>query len=182
MSILKDPARNTTVIAGTGNLASTQPAVVSGASRAELRFLTVENIGGGGQWSNAMYNNWADSLKLSHVTLKSSGESQFGHIGMSNNHSTLSAVDVTVNVSGNGANEGITNSYTSFVANNLNLTVTGNSDVIGLYNDPAARHLNNVKIRITGGGSMATPFGMAEESRSRSQIPTLLLQMDAMEC
>jgi hypothetical protein len=99
---------NTTII--TGHIDSSSSAVVSGANNAELRFLTVQNTGGGSS-ARALCTNNLDTLlkpssfKITNVTASASGGQQ--NSGVVNAYSSPTMTNVTASGSGGTNNWGV---------------------------------------------------------------------------
>ena len=151
---------------------------VIGANNAELRFLTVENVGGTTN-AVAIYNG-ATSPRLTHITLNVSGGTH--NYGITNNNgSSPMMTDVTVTVSGGTSSIGVDNSYGSspsmtdvvvsatggmdynfgvYIRNSSptlmggRVTTSGGNSAVGIYNTTdSSPTLMNVAVTVTGGTS-----------------------------
>lgn len=83
----------------TGDIDSALSGVVRGVNNAELRFLTVENTGGGFE-AVAIYNNGASPM-LTNLTATASGAT-VGNTGIYNESSSPTMMNVTATASGGG--------------------------------------------------------------------------------
>jgi len=123
-----------------GNIVDSLLGVVNGANNAELRFLTVEHMGGG-NYSSAMYNSSA-SPKITNVTAIASSASA-NNYGIYNDNSSPKMTNVTVNVTGTGSSNsrGIYNYTSSPSMMNVNITVSGGSTARGIDNNASSAPL-----------------------------------------
>ena len=104
---------------------------VQGASNAELRFLTVENTGGGGD-AIAIFNEGA-SPRLTHVTASSLGEST--NIGVKNLDSSPTMTEVTAIARAGSTNYGVYNTDgSSPTMMYVTAEAHGGSNSYGVYN------------------------------------------------
>ena len=87
---------NTTII--TGHIDSNASGVVQGANNAEIRFLTVQNTGGG-SCAIAIYNTSA-SPKITNVTASASGGTGSHNRGVYNDFSSPTMTNVVASASG----------------------------------------------------------------------------------
>ncbi len=115
---IQGSGESTTKITSYNTDAST--GTVTGASNAELRFLTVENAGSGDQYSVqvAFYNENTDSMRLTHVTLTT-----YSNVGntldgiASSNATNLTLSNVSINCL-EAPNEPLTQYYINGIATN----------------------------------------------------------------
>ena len=160
---IQGAGEDVTKITTVGSPAGQMIATLNGASNAELRYLTVENIGHNA-FAVAM-TNWGTSPHLSHVTLTSStGTNET--IGMySSNGASPTTDDVTILVTGapgtGNLNVGVECvSCTNPVLNHADITVTalaGNYHSYPIYvNYSGSLSVNNVNATVTGTTSDAT--------------------------
>lgn len=105
-----------------------------GASNAELRFLTVENTGGSGDETTAIYNGSA-SFRLTHVTATASGGS-IANYGVWNEVSSPKMTHVTATAWGGVLSVGVFNngSLSSPEMMHVTATASGGSENRGVYN------------------------------------------------
>jgi hypothetical protein len=140
---IEGSGENTTVIQGTIDLAST--GVVNGASNTELRFLTVKNIGTGGNLAYAIFNNNATAIKITNVTAIASGAASNYGVASSSSFPTL--LNVTATASGGTGSYAVINGGGSLATLiNVNATAEG----IAVYNHSSSAMLENVKATATG--------------------------------
>jgi hypothetical protein len=126
---IEGSGEKTTKITGAVTSASLPPTngTVYGASNAELRFITVENTGGGG-YSVALLNSSVPSPSILHVTASATG--------------------------GTSCNYGVYNYYsTSPVMTNVTASGTGGTNSYGVYNNSSSPVMTNVTASGTGGTS-----------------------------
>ena len=120
--------------------------VVEGSSNAELRFLSVQNTGGG-MYAVAI-NSYVESVKISNVTaLASGGTTQ--SVGIEINHSqdfAFTAKNVTVIVSGTSTNCGILNIDSNPTLINMNIKASDGSLNYGIYDSNDIGSANPLKI------------------------------------
>jgi hypothetical protein len=137
----------TTKITYTGS-DSLYTGTVIGASNAELRFLTVENTGGGMTCAVAIYNYLA-SPRLTHVTATATGGTN--NLGMFNDSSSPVMTNVTATATGGTYNNyGVYNSSSSPVMTNVTSTATGGTYSYGVYNYYSSSPvINNSQIKGT---------------------------------
>jgi hypothetical protein len=106
--------------------------VVSGASDAELRHLTVENTGGGSADAVAIFNDSA-SPRLSNVTATAAGAES--NQGVVNAGSSPTMTDVSATADGGSFARGMENSTSSPKMTNVIVTASGGStENTGMYN------------------------------------------------
>ena len=140
----------TTKITYTGS-ASPYTGTVVGASSAELRFLTVENTGGGAFYASAIFNFGA-SPRLTHVTASASGGTY--NYGVNNSSSSSPAMtNVTANASGGTNSYGVFNTSSSPAMTNVSASASGgSSDNYGVYNySSSSPTMTNVTASASGG-------------------------------
>ncbi|HJQ30298.1 MAG TPA: pertactin-like passenger domain-containing protein [Rubrobacter sp.] len=157
----------TRITASVGGGFAASSSVVSGASDAELRHLTVENTGGTGEYVMAIFNASA-SPRLSNVTATASGGTDI-NVGVNNASSSPTMNDVTATASGAGGNAafGVSNSGGSF-PKMTDVTAKG-SDApynVGINNAGSSPTMNDVSAKAEGG---ANARGMENSTSS----PTL---------
>ena len=146
---IEGSGENVTVIQG--NIDSFSSGVVTGASNAELRFLTVKNTGGG-LYAMAIRTEDA-SPKLTNVTAIASGASSLNY-GVSNSFSSPTMINVTATASGasNNTNAGVDNMSSSPVMTNVTATASGGSDLnVGVANNGGSPVMTNVTATASGG-------------------------------
>jgi hypothetical protein len=116
----------------TGSLSGLSTGIIEGADNAELRFLTVENLGSGAD-KNGIYNNNV-SPKITNVTAIASGGPSGPNNGIYNNASSPVMTNVTaLAVTGGGSNYGIYNNASSPVMMNVTVSSTGGGSNYGVY-------------------------------------------------
>jgi hypothetical protein len=128
---IEGSGENTTII--TGNIDSDTSGVVRGANHAEIRFLTVQNSGGGlYAIAVAIYNSSA-SPKMTNVTASASGTGDIC-IGVYNNSSS-SPTMTNVKASGSGGtyNYGVLNFNSSPTMTNVTASGSGGTNNRGVY-------------------------------------------------
>jgi len=138
---IEGSGENVTIISG--NISGTGSGVVQGSSDAELRFLTVENRGGGAA-AVAIRNSNA-SPKLTNITVKVSGSNDSRGIYNIINGSPI-MTNVTVAATGGNEAYGIfcdVNSYAKM--NNVNVLASGNT-CVGLESGQSTLELMNSRI------------------------------------
>jgi hypothetical protein len=136
---------NTTII--TGSIDSGSSGVVRGASNAEIRFLTVRNIGGGSN-AVAIYNTSA-SPKITNVTVSASdGTSNYG---VYNGSSSPTMTNVTVFVSGGESTEGVINFSSSPWMTDVTVSASGEGFNFAVDNYSSSPTMTNVTASASGG-------------------------------
>jgi hypothetical protein len=141
--------QNTTKI--TGTVSNPASGLVTGADNAELRFLTVENIGGSSD-KNAIYNSSASPM-LTHVTATASGGSSGPNIAIYNLSSSPAMTNVTAAALGGSNCYGIYNNSSSPVFSNVTVSASGGGPNYGIYNSSSVLTLKDVTIVSNGGGN-----------------------------
>jgi hypothetical protein len=140
---------------------------VVGKNNAELRFLTVENTGGGTH-ATAIFNGSA-SPRLTHVTASARGSSF--RRGVRNYSSSPKMTNVTAFVQGTtGTNYGVYNdSASSPTMRNVTAFLSSASGTsYGVYNDNASSpKMTNVTVFVHGGG---TNYGVYNDNASSPTI------------
>lgn len=137
----------TTKITAAGGF-SADAATVMGANEAELRFLTVENTGGGATYAIGLYNNVA-SPRLTHVTATASGGSNKNY-GVYNFISSPTMTDVTATASGDTYNYGVYNyNYSSSTMTDVTATASGGTYNYGVYNYNSSATIDHSTLRGT---------------------------------
>ncbi len=115
----------------TGNREGWSAGVLRGADNAELRFLTVENTGGG-TYSVAIFNS-SCSPAMTRVTAKASGGTD--NHGIRNYSSSPIMTNVTAEASGDRYNYGVFNSDDSSpIMTDVTAKASGGSNSGGVYN------------------------------------------------
>jgi len=124
---------------------------VHGASNAELRSLTVENIGAN-SLAVAVYN-FGVSPSLLHVTLLASGGTNTSYGMVIGNSATPRLNDVTINITGNAINTGIYTVDSSPSMNDLAITSSGGTGNDGILSIGSSSDLdmNNIIVTVSGG-------------------------------
>jgi hypothetical protein len=151
---IEGSGENTTIIKGSigGNDHTT--AVVLGANNAEIRFLTVKNIGEG-EYLTAIYNSIA-APKITNVTVIATGG--FISHGVYNVF-TSSPIMTNVNITATGVSNGIgvRNFTSSPTMTNISITASGGASGTGIYNDSfSSPVMTNVIATALGGDSYNT--------------------------
>ena len=122
---IEGSGENTTTISSmhsSGTSGATSATVV-GADKTEIRFLTVENLGGS-TYAHAIYNDSA-SPKITNVTATASGGTQYNY-GVTNSSSSATLTNVTATASGGTISNGVTNtSGSSPTLTNVTATASG---------------------------------------------------------
>lgn len=144
---IEGSGENTTLILGSveGNFTG----VVTGANNSEIRFLSIQNTGGG-EYANAIYN-YMSSPKITNVTATASGGNVT--IGISNFvDSSPSMTNVTSTASGSFSNLGISNKVSSSpIMTNVAATASGGTSNGGVYNESSSPKMTNVTATASGG-------------------------------
>jgi len=105
--------------------------VINGANNAELRFLSVENTGGG-YFAKAI-SNYKSSPTLTHITVEASGGSF--NFGVSNVSSAPKMTNVKVSAMGGGYSYGVANYFSSFPSlASSTIEASGATYNYGVYN------------------------------------------------
>jgi hypothetical protein len=127
--------------------------VVSGASDAELRHLTVENTGGG-TYAMAIFNGSA-SPRISNVT--ATGEGADRNRGVVNADSSPRMTDVTATASGGSSAFGVDNSGgSSPTMTDVTATASGGNNACGMENSTSSPKMTNVSVTASGGSTENT--------------------------
>ena len=131
---IEGSGQNVTVITGTVSSDSFPPTngVVNGASKAEIRFLTVKNIGSGSDVVAIL--NISASPSMTNVTATASGGTY--HYGVFNTSSSSPTMtNVTATASGGTNNYGVyDNDSSSPTMTNVTATASGGTSSYGVYN------------------------------------------------
>jgi pectin methylesterase-like acyl-CoA thioesterase len=128
-------------------LAST--GTVVGASNAELRFLTVENVSGANAYSIAIYN-YAASPSLLHVTATASDGAD--SYGLYNHNSSPRMTDVTATAFRGTSTHAVFNGSSSPSMTNVKAIASGGSaNNIGVENYSSAPDMTNLTATASGG-------------------------------
>jgi hypothetical protein len=169
----------TKITASGGGSFSAGSSVVSGASDAELRHLTVENTGGGSTYAMGIFNGSA-SPRLSNVT--ATGEGADSNRGVVNAGSSPTMTDVTATASGGASafgvdnsggsfpkmtdvtakgsgapyNVGIVNAGSSPTMTDVTATASGGSNARGMENSTSSPKMTNVSATASGGSTENT--------------------------
>jgi hypothetical protein len=139
---IEGSGENTTKI--TGNIDSSTAGIVNGASNAEIRFLSIENTGGGA-YAYAIYNNTA-SPKITSVAAHASGSTSSR--GVYNYYSSPTMFDVTATAS--GANSfGIFSFFSS--PHMTGVTASASGGGIGIQNYRSSPIMSGVTATSSGG-------------------------------
>ena len=136
---------NTTFI--TGHIDSETSGVVLGASNAEIRFLTVQNTGGG-TYAIAIYNDSA-SPKITNVTASASGGQD--NWGVFNSASSPTMTNVTASASGGTYSYGVWNNSSSPTMTNVTASASGGANSYGVFNNSSSPTMTNVTASASGG-------------------------------
>jgi hypothetical protein len=134
---MEGSGENTTTI--TGHIDGLDAGVVSGASNAEIRFLTVRNTGGG-DWAVAIYNASA-SPKMTHVTASVSGGTH--NYGVRNLSSSPTMTHVTAFASGGTSGVGVGNNNSSPTMTHVIASASGGTQNIGVSNYSSSSTMTN---------------------------------------
>jgi hypothetical protein len=147
---IEGSGENVTILSGT--LDAQLPGVVNGASNAEIRFLRVENRGGGGHSNSTALSPGNASPKITNVTVTASGGST--NYGVLSEFSSPTMTNVTVTASGGSTNYGVYNTYASPTMTNLTITVSeGGGYNYGVYNTHSSPTMTNITVNVSGGYS-----------------------------
>ncbi len=131
-----------------GNLDSNTSGVVTGASNAEIRFLTVDNTGGG-NYAVAILNS-SNSPSIFKVTATASGGAA-NNDGVFNYYSSSTMTNVTATTSGGTNNFSVINYSSSPVMTNVTATASGGTYSYGVYNYYSSSTMTNVTATGSGG-------------------------------
>lgn len=132
-----------------GNIGFASTAVLRGANNAELRFLTVENTGGG-TFAEAIYNS-SQSPAITNVTATASGGSYL-NVGIHNYNSSSVMTNVTASASGGGTDiRGVFNVLGTPVMAHVTATASGGTYNYGVYNDASTPEMKDVTASASGG-------------------------------
>lgn len=135
---------------------SASTGTVVGASNAELRSLTVENVGGINTAAIAIYN-YAASPGILHVTATASDGAD--SYGIYNNNSSPLMRDLTANASRGTSTHAIFNGTSSPIMTNVTANAFGGSGSnAGVENYSSSPEMTDVKITASGGSGYT--FGM----------------------
>jgi hypothetical protein len=138
------------------------------AITAEIRHLTINNTGGGNNYSTGVWTeDVADgSFSMLHVTATASGGGS-SYYGVSNISSSPSMNNVTATATGGtNVNYGVSNYNSSPSMTNVTATATGGTNNFGVYNNVSSSPtMNNVTATATGG---TYNYGVVNSSSSPS--------------
>ena len=135
-------------------------AIVRGANRSALSFLTVENTGGVGIFSIALYNDHV-SPKVSNVIATATGGT--ANYGVHNGSSSPEMTNVTASAAGGEGNYGVYNTSSSPVMMNVTATVTGGTTNFGVSNNSSSPEMTSCIVTASGG---TNNYGVANSSSS----------------
>ena len=158
---IEGSGENTTTIIGA--ISSSNPyasGTVTGASNAEIRFLTVANTGTGA-YTEAILNS--ASFSMLHVTATASGG--LHNYGVYNTSSSPTMTNVTATASGGSYNYGVNNISSSPTM--VNVTAAGSGAGIVNY---GVRNISSsptmINVTVTASGALAANYGVANDSSS----------------
>jgi hypothetical protein len=144
---MEGSGENTTII--TGHIDSQTSGVVRGASRAEIRFLTVRNTGGGTD-AVAIYNTSA-SPKITNVTAYASGGS-YNYGVFNNSSSSPTMTNMTALASGGNDSYGVINISSSPTMTTMTASASDGTANFGVYNmDSSSPTMTNMTASASGG-------------------------------
>jgi hypothetical protein len=132
---IEGSGENVTIIRGGSD--NNNEILVGMSNHTEIRFLTVENIGGGLN-STAIFSPPALEVKIANVTMIASGGIE-GNYGFSTFTvfiplpSSIKLLNATIKVSGDSINYGVANYSSILSMKNVAITVTGGSMNYGVY-------------------------------------------------
>jgi hypothetical protein len=121
--------------------ASTTAFSVTGASSAELRFLTVESLTG-----RNVYTYLAEDLRLTHVTINGVAPSGSSNIGVWCVTSTLTLTDVAINLSGGTGVKGINARDCSMTVENSSISANTGIALANVLEGPFTVNVINSQI------------------------------------
>jgi hypothetical protein len=184
----------TTINCACGNAFFTElsATVSAGNIVAEIRHLTINNTGGGNDYSTGVWTeDVADgSFSMLHVTATASGSgsSYYGvhndssspsmdnvtatatggtyNYGVSNYYSSPSMSDVTATATGGTSNRGVSNVSSSPSMTNVTAAATGGTNNYGVYNNNSSPSMTNVTAAATGGTSNRGVYNISVSSPS----------------
>ena len=160
----------TTINCACSNASNTElsATVSAGNIVAEIRHLTINNTGGGNDYSTGVWTeDVADgSFSMLHVTATASGSGS-SYYGVSNFSSSPSMDNVTATATGGTYNYGVFNYDSSSPSmNNVTATATGGTNAGGVYNTQSSSpSMNNVTATASGTGNN---FGVINNNSSPS--------------
>ncbi len=138
---------------------------VIGADHAELRFLSVENTGGGDIESAVAIFNGSASPTLTHITASASG--LYDNRAVFNNYSTPVITEATINASGGNKSSGIYNLSSPAKVTRTSISVSDGMTNIGIENGSGSHAtLMYVAVEVDGGN---TNIGVSNDS----SVPTM---------
>jgi hypothetical protein len=149
--------------------AATNTGTVVGANNAELRFLTVENTGGGAN-AIAIYNNGVQP-RLTHITASASGGTTTNY-GIFNTSASLTMVDVTASASGGATNYGVYNISSSPTMNGVTATgAGGTSQNYGVVNlASSSPRMTDVTATASGGTNNYGVYSSSSASLAMTDV------------
>ncbi len=122
----------TTKITFTGSASATTGTLI-GAYNAELRFLTVENSGGGSTYAIALYNSGA-APRLTHMTASATGGTNA--YAIYSNGSSPKMTNITASASGTTESAGLYNTGLSQpTMRDVTITASGGTNAYGIFNN-----------------------------------------------
>jgi hypothetical protein len=139
---------NTTII--TGHIGEDLTGVVQGASNTEIRFLSVQNTGGG-TYAGAIVNVSA-SLRMTNVTASASGGSGSYNYAVTNSFQSFPTMtNVTASASGGMHSYGVYNNNSSPTMTNVTASASGGTESNGVNNLSSSPTMTNVTASASGG-------------------------------
>jgi hypothetical protein len=168
---IEGSGENVTIIQGTVN--SSSSGVVNGAGSAEVRFLSIQNLGGAGHTNAiAVYSNSAYyGFRLTNVTLHAEGADS-NNYGYYNYYSNSIMTNVTVEAMGGTTTYGVYNIHYSYpTMNNVDVTAqSGTSNNYGVYNSHSGGTIKNSSITGHGGMTPGSSNGIYNINSSEQTI------------
>ena len=145
----------------TGTIDTLDSGVVTGANNAEIRFLTIENTGGG-EYAIGFYTNMANAL-MTHITSKASGATN--NYGVRIYDSSPIMTNVTATASGGDHARGVFNESSAPKMDNVTAKASGATTAnYGVLNKGCSAIMTNVTAKASGGGHARGVFNSESSS------------------
>lgn len=144
---IEGSGENTTIIQGNISSSDFSVGLVTGSNNSEIRFLTINNNGGGD--STIAFYNFSAAPKMTNITAKASGG--INSIGVHNVSSSPIMTNVTVTASGELFNYGVSNSSSSPIMTNVTTTASGGTYCNGVRNSSSSPIMTNMTATASSG-------------------------------
>jgi hypothetical protein len=169
---IEGSGENVTKLEGNFSFFSAYNGLVTGASNAEIRFLTVENTGGEWGYSIAICNYSASPGITNATAIASGGSDNYGVHNISN--SSPAMTNVTATASGGNYSFGVRNYISSPKMTNVTATASGGTNgTDGVRNEFSSPTMTNVTATASGGGNTAGVHNVSASSPKMTYVTAI---------